>query len=824
MRYELDVSFRTRFVYGYLAIASKTPCRVVLCAYDNRRNDEVKTTCNNEVIYMRALHIGILFVFLSTFMSAQGWERVYPAWDVDRIKDVLHWNEDTLFACGDNMTLLRSVDAGLTWTEMLDDELTRTGFVSMHRIGRKIFLQRGWLEFGDDAQDYEFYCFLVETGELLDVHTEYSGSGAYSTNFTLRGSDNTLTIIERSLQPFIHRSTDEGLTWDHIALPGNMLTGNYINLHWFSDSVGVLTARDSSDRWSVRLYRTTDGGRRWNQIDGMVQPNASSVFSSFRFGGSVRTMMGLGPFVWISNDEGISWTKTSEIPWQNIGNVRVLSIAQYSESTTYVIGSEADTYKTTDGGQSWVKVMDAGWSHYTSSRRASDIVVGSNNEVLISTMEGLFYRSDDEGLTWDVVHCPEIRVIDELHFFDEMNGLMIGLSMDKDPITAVTTDGGASWSKIRAFPYDGMLSNRTTALWQAYRIEQEAQSATFTLWQSTDQGTVWTEMHGGEFPAKEDEYFSIVQSGDLILLGFVTDEKQGVYRSTDRGDTWAFESVSDTLFTSYGEMDCALDANGVVICYSINKLRRNAPVSGYSTLYKSLDSGRTWTALFKDWDPAIYRFVELDVISSDTLAIRANLNASSVRRLYLTYDGGTNWEQYVDTLSRSAYQYVYRLPYVYANATSFRIYRTDNLWKDVETQIKMNKGGYVTQLYFLSQDIGWAYAGNIIYRTTTGGVNTVPAPGTLPDEPYLGAVYPNPIAPGQAVTVSFSAGMAGNEIAHITVTDVLGRLVGEVYNNRSGPGRHTATWQPQATLPAGLYFVRMRMGEMMSTKQLVIMR
>ncbi|NOY06034.1 MAG: hypothetical protein GXO82_05310, partial [Chlorobi bacterium] len=57
----------------------------------------------------------LLCFFLPTIAAAQAWEQVYPGYSVDDLCAFVHWNGDTVFAAGDNWTLLRSTDAGLTW-------------------------------------------------------------------------------------------------------------------------------------------------------------------------------------------------------------------------------------------------------------------------------------------------------------------------------------------------------------------------------------------------------------------------------------------------------------------------------------------------------------------------------------------------------------------------------------------------------------------------------------------------------------------------------------------------------------------------------------
>ena len=55
------------------------------------------------------------FLFSCSFGYAQGWQQVYPPWDVNRIRVLCHWNGDTIYGGCSNGVLVRSVDGGETW-------------------------------------------------------------------------------------------------------------------------------------------------------------------------------------------------------------------------------------------------------------------------------------------------------------------------------------------------------------------------------------------------------------------------------------------------------------------------------------------------------------------------------------------------------------------------------------------------------------------------------------------------------------------------------------------------------------------------------------
>lgn len=88
-----------------------------------------------------------------------------------------------------------------------------------------------------------------------------------------------------------------------------------------------------------------------------------------------------------------------------------------------------------------------------------------------------------------------------------------------------------------------------------------------------------------------------------------------------------------------------------------------------------------------------------------------------------------------------------------------------------------------------------------------------------PDVPatHLGQPYPNPFL--ERLTIPFTVNEPG--YATMEVFDVTGRKVATLRNQHVATGDHAAHWSPQ--LPAGVYLVRLRVGEHTS-EQLVTLR
>jgi len=89
------------------------------------------------------------------------------------------------------------------------------------------------------------------------------------------------------------------------------------------------------------------------------------------------------------------------------------------------------------------------------------------------------------------------------------------------------------------------------------------------------------------------------------------------------------------------------------------------------------------------------------------------------------------------------------------------------------------------------------------------------APGTL----TLEQNYPNPFNPG--TTIRFTLSQSSD--VTLKVFDILGREVATLVAGHLPPGTHQREWNPGNTA-AGVYFCRLRAGESVETRKLVLLR
>ncbi|MBK8832932.1 MAG: PKD domain-containing protein [Saprospiraceae bacterium] len=246
-------------------------------------------------------------------------------------------------------------------------------------------------------------------------------------------SDHLQFIMDQEPGDTIYRSTDAGITWNLIALPGAPTTNRYPQqiemyddmrgilgcFHYDAedDQKGILITNDGGLTWAERgpgitnasyivlgkdglawasnnnyFYRSTDYGETWEQL----QDTKLRIYEFWNFGDSLLVgkstrylPSGNKFYVASSHDQGVSWDTT--FLSHGIKNI-------YFTSPLIGYGTDnLDAYKTIDGGHTWNLILLG--VRYSAFEFASDL------EGWISTFEGVVYHSSDGFESYSKTNC-----------------------------------------------------------------------------------------------------------------------------------------------------------------------------------------------------------------------------------------------------------------------------------------------------------------------------------------------------------------------------------------------------------------------------------
>ena len=244
----------------------------------------------------------------------------------------------------------------------------------------------------------------------------------------------------------LYRTSDGGTRWDPIGLP-DVLVQELVFSDWRHGWLLALPA-SASDQ-TLRLFATADGGDSWQQL-----PNAPEDSNGIAFRGASEGWSGsyspTQPHVYRSVDGGLSWqqhdlpTIQTGLPTETLGDV-IVRLLPGNGVVVYLIFQIGSTYEFTsfDGGLTWTRLPTRPRQIFGGGESFEDAFHWW------AVDEGVLYKSSDAGQTWartpgEVGSANSgqylLKVIDSRHAWAQVFfGQTMGLT--------VTSDGGAHWTR-----------------------------------------------------------------------------------------------------------------------------------------------------------------------------------------------------------------------------------------------------------------------------------------------------------------------------------------------------------------------------------------
>src|SRR4051794_36023492 len=277
-------------------------------------------------------------------------------------------------------------------------------------------------------------------------------------------------------------SDDAGHNWARFArLGGDDYVLDHISIDPQNSKHIYVSAWSLSSQQIGDLFRTRDGGKKWESLAGM---HGKSIRAMAVFHGNSKILVvGALDGVFRSNDGGDSWERISPANHADIKNIESIAIDPKDPNTVYA-GTWHLAWKTSNGGTSWEQIKkgmiddsdvfsvivdhdnpsvvfasacsgiyksETGGGLFTkiqgipfSARRTRVLKQDPTNENIVyaGTTEGL-WKTMDLGKTWKRVSNPEVVVNDVM--VDPRDSNHVLLATDRSGVMA-STDGTQNWS------------------------------------------------------------------------------------------------------------------------------------------------------------------------------------------------------------------------------------------------------------------------------------------------------------------------------------------------------------------------------------------
>jgi hypothetical protein len=400
------------------------------------------------------------------------------------------------------------------------------------------------------------------------------------------------------------------------------------------------------------VCRSTDGGESWQCSPGdpwaVVDVALSPAYAVDGTVFATRAAEAVGYEVLRSTDEGASWSINTPA-WSAPPDPPRLSISPNfaSDGTLYVLGG-AQTYLSTDGGDTFVQA--GGWftDHYVAELGFSPAYSADRTLFALVPGDGL-YKSTDGGTNWD----PTALGGDLGTFAVSPNyaaDRMLLATSAVDGRLQVSTDGGDSWTAGALALDPG--GQHTLVFSPSFnpedRIIMAASSTDPGPYRSEDGGATW---EPADWHVPGDTGSSGFVGGSVYALVLApagawdpaasAGTSAGIYHSYDRGKHWS-QSNDGLPRLPVRVLGIAPGAPGTFLA--------GASLVGEegANLQLSTDGGQTWHAVSGHLDRVNAlafspKFPDDETAFATTGALSPYGHASG--GIYRSMDGGHNWDE-----------------------------------------------------------------------------------------------------------------------------------------------------------------------------------
>ncbi|HEX8077792.1 MAG TPA: hypothetical protein VF511_08255, partial [Chthoniobacterales bacterium] len=428
------------------------------------------------------------------------------------------------------------------------------------------------------------------------------------------GTGESWTRNSVSIGNGIYKSVDGGETWNFAGLPNSERIAKILVSPTNSDTVyaavpGPLWS-DSAERG---LYKTTDGGKTWNQIlkggnlstgaSGIaMDPNNPNVIFAcmwdFRRQGWTFRSGGAGPDkpsasgLFRSTDGGATWTEVTPeankgFPKKPFGRLAV-AIAPSNSKRVYCFVESTDSalFVSDDGGATWDKRDKSSWMVWRPFYFANVIVDPKNADRVFKT-DGPLIMSEDAGKSFAVVGGFQ-GAHGDLHaiWIDPTNTQTV-ISGD-DGGVYYSYNGGAKWWKAENLPISQFYHVSVDDA-DPFRVYGGLQDNSSWVGQSQFPGGIanaqWENLYGGDGfwmfadPSDPDYVYAEAQGGFIGRVNRHTHQRRDIQPKADYKEKlrWNWNTP------------IALSPNEKGTLYI-----------GAQFLFRSRDHGQTWERISPD--------------------------------------------------------------------------------------------------------------------------------------------------------------------------------------------------------------------------------
>ena len=397
----------------------------------------------------------------------------------------------------------------------------------------------------------------------------------------------------------VYKSLDNGLHW----VPANAGIERASISDIIVSGPNLLTAAKSSCPIYLNIFKSTDNGATWNGTSGL----AGNVVHSF----AIKDFSVWATFAALPKESGIARSTDNGNTWQVVPSIITNAGESIVSDNAIIVAEDNFIWRSTDDGMSWDVVEQFALTGISSFAKAGTKLFGAATTGI--------QTSTDNGASWSFEPFSN----GAFSFSSDGSTIYLGSSSK----VFKSTDVGATWIDVSTGLGKGGIQ---ALLFDGTTLFAGTPADSAGVYRSMNGGTSWDPAVAGLPIGKIIR--SLISFGAYVFAGT---EGDGIYRSSDHGDTWAKTDVNNTLL-----------AQQLVFSFCI---KDNALFAGAQNgIYKSTDGGATFQRIINGFPPNIGLFAwSLTVSGGDIVAAVTVLLSPSepLDSIFYSSDDGSTWHQ-----------------------------------------------------------------------------------------------------------------------------------------------------------------------------------
>jgi photosystem II stability/assembly factor-like uncharacterized protein len=324
-----------------------------------------------------------------------------------------------------------------------------------------------------------------------------------------------------------------------------------------------------------------------------------------------------------------------------------------------------------------------------------------------------------------------------------------------------------------------------------------------TILKSTNGGTLWVPIRNGPAGMSYTYYSTYFINSNT---GWITGGGQYILKTTNGGIT--LDSIYQFL--------------GLTRDIYFNNMNTGILCGNGGTLKKTTDGGYNLYTPNINLHGNLYDFRDISFVNNQY----GWIIGQQANGVYRTSDFGQNWDSVGNVIE--GYE-VYSVFFSSINTGwcgsggigGGRLFKSTNSGYSWSRQLGFPIPGFVADIYFYNDSIGWAVGSNgMILYTTTGGVTFVKQLSyEIPNSFTLYQNYPNPF--NNTTLINFDIKEKDVYIMHIF--DVNGRKIDEVFREEKTPGSYQIKYYGDG-LSSGIYFYKLKSSRNSQSKKFILIK